>query len=152
MKKIFICSMSLVLIISLTLSNSAFAAGKTLKIAMLLWRGENQKYRLVETFCATWCPYWRGPELLRNWESRCCHSRQTPERRGTPGYPCCAGQSTDTDDQHNHCASTTGPYSRRDAEGGGYYRVMRFACNLPGCVLTLVKGSRPGTPRRTYRT
>lgn len=42
MKKIFICSISLALVISLTLSNSAFAAGKTLKIAMLLWRGETK--------------------------------------------------------------------------------------------------------------
>ncbi len=42
MKKIVICSMSLALIISLTLSNSAFAAGKPLKIALLLWRGETK--------------------------------------------------------------------------------------------------------------
>jgi ABC-type uncharacterized transport system substrate-binding protein len=42
MKKIFIGSISLALIISLTLSNSAFAAGKTLRIAMLLWRGETK--------------------------------------------------------------------------------------------------------------
>jgi len=45
MKKIFIGSMSLAFIISLTLSNSAFAAGKPLKIAMLLWRGETAAER-----------------------------------------------------------------------------------------------------------
>lgn len=45
MKKIFICSMSLVLIISLTISNSAFAAGKPLRIALLLWRGETAAER-----------------------------------------------------------------------------------------------------------
>jgi putative ABC transport system substrate-binding protein len=45
MKKIFIYSMSLVLIISLTLSNSAFAAGKPLRIALLLWRGETEAER-----------------------------------------------------------------------------------------------------------
>jgi putative ABC transport system substrate-binding protein len=42
MKKIFMCSMCLAFIISLALSNSAFAAGKTLRIAMLLWRGETK--------------------------------------------------------------------------------------------------------------
>jgi putative ABC transport system substrate-binding protein len=42
MKKIVMCSMSLAFIISLALSNSAFAAGKPLKIAMLLWRGETK--------------------------------------------------------------------------------------------------------------
>ncbi len=42
MKKIFMCSMSLAFIISLTLSNSAFAAGKPLRIALLLWRGETK--------------------------------------------------------------------------------------------------------------
>ncbi len=45
MKKIFMCSMYLAFIISLTLSNSAFAAGKTLRIAMLLWRGETAAER-----------------------------------------------------------------------------------------------------------
>jgi putative ABC transport system substrate-binding protein len=45
MKKILIGSMSLALIISLTLSNSAFAAGKPLRIAMLLWRGETKAER-----------------------------------------------------------------------------------------------------------
>jgi len=45
MKKIFICSMSLALIISLTLSNSASAVGKPLRIAMLLWRGETKAER-----------------------------------------------------------------------------------------------------------
>jgi putative ABC transport system substrate-binding protein len=42
MKKIVMCSMSFAFIIVLTLSNSAFAAGKTLRIAMLLWRGETK--------------------------------------------------------------------------------------------------------------
>ncbi|MBE9540983.1 MAG: ABC transporter substrate-binding protein, partial [Proteobacteria bacterium] len=42
MKKIAICLIPLALIISFTFSNSAFAAGKTLKIAMLLWRGETK--------------------------------------------------------------------------------------------------------------
>jgi len=42
MKKIFIGAMSLALIISLTFSNSAFAAGKTLRVAMVLWRGETK--------------------------------------------------------------------------------------------------------------
>jgi len=42
MKKIFICSIFLAFIIVLTLSNSAFAAGKPLRIAMLLWRGETK--------------------------------------------------------------------------------------------------------------
>jgi ABC-type uncharacterized transport system substrate-binding protein len=45
MKKILIGLMSFVLIISLTLSNSAFAAGKPLRIAMLLWRGETDGER-----------------------------------------------------------------------------------------------------------
>ena len=45
MKKIFMCSMSLVFIISLTLSNSAFAAGKPLRIALLVWRGETEAER-----------------------------------------------------------------------------------------------------------
>jgi putative ABC transport system substrate-binding protein len=42
MKKIGMCSMSLAFIISLALSNSAFAAGKPLRVAMLLWRGETK--------------------------------------------------------------------------------------------------------------
>ncbi len=42
MKKIFMCSMSLAFIIVFTLSNSAFAAAKPLRIAMLLWRGETK--------------------------------------------------------------------------------------------------------------
>jgi ABC-type uncharacterized transport system substrate-binding protein len=42
MKKISIYSISLVIIILLTFSNSIFASGKTLKIVMLLWRGETQ--------------------------------------------------------------------------------------------------------------
>jgi len=44
MKKTYISSMflALALIISFTFSNSAFASGKTLRIAMLLWRGETK--------------------------------------------------------------------------------------------------------------
>jgi hypothetical protein len=42
MKKIAICSIFLALIISVTFSNSAFASGKTLRIAMVLWRGETK--------------------------------------------------------------------------------------------------------------
>jgi len=41
-KKIAICLIPLALIISFTFSNSAFATGKNLKIAMLLWRGETK--------------------------------------------------------------------------------------------------------------
>jgi TFIIF-interacting CTD phosphatase-like protein len=46
MKKISICFISLAFIISVTFSNSAFAAGKTLRIAMLLWRGETKAERI----------------------------------------------------------------------------------------------------------
>ena len=42
MKKIAICLIPLALIISFTFSNSAFAAGKPLRIALLLWRGETE--------------------------------------------------------------------------------------------------------------
>jgi ABC-type uncharacterized transport system substrate-binding protein len=42
MRKIFICSISLALIISLTFTYSPFAAGKPLRIALLLWRGETK--------------------------------------------------------------------------------------------------------------
>ncbi len=42
MKKLSICSIFLTLIILLTFSNSAFASGKTLRIAMVLWRGETK--------------------------------------------------------------------------------------------------------------
>jgi putative ABC transport system substrate-binding protein len=45
MKKILIGLMSLAFIILLTLSNSAFAAGKPLRIALLLWRGETEAER-----------------------------------------------------------------------------------------------------------
>ena len=41
-KKIPICAILLAFIILLTFSHSAFPAGKTLKIAMLLWRGETK--------------------------------------------------------------------------------------------------------------
>ena len=42
MKKISICSICLAFIILLTFSISAFASGKTLRIAMVLWRGETK--------------------------------------------------------------------------------------------------------------
>ena len=42
MKKISICSIFLALVVLLTFSNSAFASSKTLRIAMLLSRGETK--------------------------------------------------------------------------------------------------------------
>jgi len=42
MRKIFIFLMSIALVISFSFNNSPFAAGKTLRIAMLLWRGETK--------------------------------------------------------------------------------------------------------------
>ncbi|MFQ5804604.1 MAG: ABC transporter substrate-binding protein [Candidatus Methylomirabilales bacterium] len=45
MKRIFIASMSLAFVLSLAFTNSAFAAGKTLRIAMILWRGETDAER-----------------------------------------------------------------------------------------------------------